>query len=155
MAKSRTRLIPDRGPKPDPVKFEHVRKAAAFLKTFNDRAEALAKRGDFQLLIVNARLGRLTKSQQRLVADILVGDLRPRKGNPASIVQTGDRRMEIGNCVLDLERRGMQTSAAVSKTADVRKLPQSTVWGARKFAIGYYRAERLVLEQLSKSTPTK
>jgi predicted transcriptional regulator YheO len=116
--------------------------AAALLKTFNDHAEARAKKGDYSLLIVNARIGRLTKSQQRLVADILEKHTKRReRGN---VIKTGDRRMEIGNHVLDLERNGMSTKAAVSHTTEDLKVSERAVWAALKFALGYYRSRRLV-----------
>jgi len=114
--------------------------AAARLKTFGDNAEALAKLGDYQLLIVLARIGCLTKSQQRLVADILAGKLKRRKGKPCEI----DRYLAIGSHVLDLERGGWKASAAVFKTAEDRKVPESTVWTARRFATDVDRLRRLI-----------
>jgi hypothetical protein len=126
--------------------------AAALLKVFNDAAEADARRGDYQSLIANARIGRLTKSQQRLVADILENSVKRRWGNPPNnIIKTGDRRMKIGDHVLDLERSGMVTKAAVSRTIEDLEVSERTVWAARKFAIGYYKIERLVSELLGKS----
>jgi hypothetical protein len=123
-------------------KPDRTAQAEKILKIFNAAVEARAKRGDYSLLIVNARGGHLTKSQQRLVADILEKHTKRRKRG--DFVKTGDRRMDIGNHVLDLEGSGMSTKAAVSHTIEDLKVGERAVWTARKFAIGVYRAGRLV-----------
>jgi hypothetical protein len=114
---------------------------AAILKEFNDAAEASAKRGDYGSLIAIARGGWLTKSQQRLVADILEGKIRRTRAN---VLKKGDRYMEIGNHVLDLERSGTPTKNAVKDTAKHFDESERTVWTARKFAVGIYKVGRLV-----------
>ena len=54
-----------------------------FAQLFTDET---ARLGDFRLLAQVAREGRLDKSQQALVADILDGKIRRRRGKPVDVV---------------------------------------------------------------------
>ena len=60
-----------------------IRAMPTFAQLFTDET---ARLGDFRLLAQVAREGRLDKSQQALVADILDGKIRRRRGKPVDVV---------------------------------------------------------------------
>jgi hypothetical protein len=97
-------------------------------------AEDTAKQGDFRLLARLVRNGsRLSGNQQNLIADILDGKIKRRRGKPVDLVALEKKYISIGNHVLDLQQTGLRRKAAVALAAEKFETSERTVAKALKF----------------------
>jgi hypothetical protein len=106
------------------------------LKDMRRDAELYARQGDKILLIWLARTGRLDRRLQRLVADILDGTLKLKRGRPRTIVKKEVRTMEIGDYVRALPPH-MTWKERRECAAKKFKVSEGTVRSALKQSANY------------------